>query len=450
LLATAVTGISDAPADGVLLLGGRIELPIAGSETDRSVLPIAGWAVGAAQRVVGVELIGGGRTIGSWATGRWSGEAAAEHRDARWSGTSGYAGEVSTLDLGEEFELELRAILEDGSTAPLGRISGESEPLDSGYEPVFQPLFVTTFGRTGSTVLMHLLAQFDEVVCGMNYPHELRIGKYFLHQFELGTGPANHDLSVNRDNFADSGFWGGRNPFADGLESPALDEWFETDHLRESAAFAQQQIDGAYSALSQRPLVGDALSSLSEPHRAAGAPLYFAEKSGNDRLVWLAHRLYRRSRELILVRDFRDVYCSVAAFNATRGYERFGRAEATDERDYIRRLGGAASYLYEAWRGRSRSSMLVRYEELVTDPVSVVLEVRRYLGVAGDDEPARAAAILAAARATEQQYVGQHATTESPQASIGRWRRDLPPDLHSAVIEYLDGPLVGFGYEPTL
>ena len=49
-------------------------------------------------------------------------------------------------------------MLDDATTAPIGSIHGERAPLTTAFEPQRQPILITTFGRTGSMLLMRLLS----------------------------------------------------------------------------------------------------------------------------------------------------------------------------------------------------------------------------------------------------------------------------------------------------
>ena len=81
-----------------------------------------------------------------------------------------------------------------------------------------------------------------------------------------------------------------------------------SDHVADLATFAQQRIDAVYR---QVAALGD------------GRAEFFAEKclpEGN--VPQLLRELYPDAREVFLVRDFRDMLCSIRAFNEKRGCER--------------------------------------------------------------------------------------------------------------------------------
>ena len=68
-------------------------------------------------------------------------------------------------------------------------ISGQRRPLETGYAPRLQPLLVTSLGRTGTTLLMRMLAAHPGVVVYARPPYEARGGKYWLHVLKTLAAP---------------------------------------------------------------------------------------------------------------------------------------------------------------------------------------------------------------------------------------------------------------------
>jgi hypothetical protein len=75
---------------------------------------------------------------------------------------------------------------------------------------------------------------------------------------------------------------------------------------------------------------------------------------------------------VILVRDWRDVICSVFAFNSKRNTIGFGRDRFTSDEEYVFYVGKRTEQLLEDWTTRSAISHLVRYEDLVRRPTEIV------------------------------------------------------------------------------
>jgi LPS sulfotransferase NodH len=430
--ASSITTVAAAEADGALLRGCRIDRPTEGSESDRHAFSVVGWALGACAPLHHVDLVNQGQVIQTLAVNQRRPDIAVSFADVPWADTAGYAGIVSTLLLEPEFMVSLVGVFDDGTRVQLGAIYGTAAPLATDHEPLLQPLMVTTLGRSGSTALMHLVSQIPGVACGMRYPYELRLSRFWSHCLSVMTSPADHANSAASDGFADNLFWSGRNPFHD-PHAGVLGEWLATDHVRATATFVQLQLDAAYNAIAEES--------------GHGPVRFFAEKTVPDRYSWILRRLYPHARELFLVRDFRDMYCSIASFNRKRGYLAFGREQAESELAYIRKLAASAHAMHRAWTARSSTAMLIRYEALVEDPLPVLQAILEYIGL--DESAADAEEIVERARSTEA-ALQDHRTTALANESVGRWRRDLPEPLREECARTLDESLALFGYEPTL
>ena len=200
-----------------------------------------------------------------------------------------------------------------------------------------------------------------------------------------------------------------------GLRDTAVQEWLGGEAVEDLAATCQQRIEAVY----------DRIVATTDTADAA----LFAEKS-NLRAAGLLTELYPDSREIFLVRDFRDMVSSILSFNAKRGAAGFGRADAASDADYVSSLGGWATGLLRAWERRAGSAHLVRYEDLILDQERTVAGLLDYLGV---DSGTETVAALRARIGEELPELADHATSDGPAASVGRWRRDLSAELVEAV-----------------
>jgi hypothetical protein len=156
--------------------------------------------------------------------------------------------------------------------------------------------------------------------------------------------------------------------------------------------------------------------------------------------------LYPAGRELILVRDIRDVICSAVAFDAKRGWRSFGRESLDDDLGFVSQLHMDLGRLVRSWQRRQRSALLVRYETLITEPARTLGEILGHLGLTRT--PDVVAAVLDAAGATTPE-LDAHRTSADPAASIGRWRTDLAkvhPDLPERCADLFTPLLAELGY----
>ena len=171
-----------------------------------------------------------------------------------------------------------------------------------------------------------------------------------------------------------------------------------------------------------------------------GAPVrYYAEKAG---LLDLRHIDFPVDA-LQVVRDPRDMWASVLAFNEKRNrrYD-FGRERGQSEREFLRTF---VERIRERWESLghapagSRFTRL-RYEDLVSDLAGQAAALGAWLGVELD--PAQVEQ-----RRTASDVRG-HMTSDSPAASVGRWRRDVDPAEQRILNEGLSAVLEALGYDP--
>jgi hypothetical protein len=346
-----------------------------------------------------------------------------------------FALELDALDLDPTFDLRLRAVMADDTRVPFGTVSGQRRAILGGYTPRHQPLMVTSLGRTGTTWLMRLLAEHPGIVTYRQYPYEIRPAKYWLHLFRILSGVPDPSKVVGQpQEFHLETLAVGANPFRAPAFSalPALEAWAGTDYRERVAAFALESIDQWYDL---------AAEAQGEP----GAT-YFAEKQFPDQFPRLVWSLYPNGREVILVRDFRDMVSSMLAYNRKRGYDDFSRRGRESDEAWIESLVPGVNELARAWKRRGDRAHLVRYEDLIADPTTILNGLFAYLDL--DHSPAAVAQVIARVTADSSE-LSRHQTTRDPAASIGRWRQDLSPELQAATNEAFEFALSAFGYDPA-
>ncbi len=409
---------------------GAIDAPAGADERPDWMLDVRGWAVGAdGARIDAVEGVHEGRQVFSVPLDVARPQTAAAHGLAA-DQPIGFHALVGTLRLAPQFELELRAVPERGHPVALGTIAGRRAALRSTYEARRAPIAVTTLGRTGSMLLMRLLAAHPEVLVYRPHRFEQRIASYWADVLLSLADPASYIRQVAPPaDVDDPTWWLGRDaPVPWALRDAPVQDWLGGDAVEALAPVFQERIEATY----------DRIAATTD----AGAAPRFAEKF-NLRAAGLIRELYPASRELFLVRDFRDMVSSILSFNRKRGAQGFGRAAAGSDAEYIASLGGWATGFVRAWERRRSSAQLVRYEDLVSDPEPTLAGVLGHLGV--DASRSTVAAMLGALR-DEMPELRDHATSEHPAASIGRWQRDLGPDLVAECERALRPALDAFGY----
>jgi len=417
------------------VLGAAIDTPEAGGTSETYAVKVAGWVLGRQAPVKAVQAARPDRIIRATPVHLERPGVAARFPHVEAAGRCGFAMLVDVLGLEPTFEFRLRAVLPDQTSTPLAVVRGRRRLLRSPFEPRLQPLIVTSLGRTGTTWLMRLVAEHPAIVVYRRYPYEVLAAKYWMHMLKVLLAPADDSKPVGQpDRFYREKASIGGNPFyaASSPEYPQIEAWYGTVYAERVAAFCQQNIDDWY---------GGVAASQDQP-----AAVYFAEKHLPGEYPPLMWELYAGAREIILVRNFKDVASSILAFNARRGYDSFGRNADESDAAFIRRLGVGAKRLLTDWRSRSDRAHLVRYEDLVTSPVETLQPLLAYLGF--DAAPATIEGMIRRASKDTSQ-LRQHQTSESPAASIGRWRRDLDPALRAMASDAFDDLLVEFGYQPV-
>lgn len=426
---TSIKSLTPHEAAPEELWGFHLEAPEPGHEAETYAFDVRGWVLGRRLPVTSVELMAGDRLLWRIPTTLPRPELAESYPQSVGADSAGFFGVINSLNLTPEFEILVRARLQDKSRLPLATIHGQREHLRTGFEPRIAPLMVTTLGRTGSTVLMKVLATHPDLVAYRPFQHEPRVATYWLGVLSSLTDPVSYRRQVNPTGTLDGTWWlGTEPPLPRRPKDAGLTRWMGVDSVREIAAFCQARIEGFYTAVSAE--------------EGAREPAFFAEKFRPDRIPDLMWELYPRLREVILVRDFRDMVASMFAYNAKRGRQGFRRDTFESDAEYVvKQIKGSVSGLAAAWTARRDRSHLIRYEDLVGDPEATVTSLLRYLGL---DESA-AGEMVAALRARDPE-TEWHRTTPEPGASIGRWRHDLDPEAKRACEEALSSELRTFGY----
>jgi hypothetical protein len=352
---------------------------------------------------------------------------------------------VGLVGLKLESELSVQVLLEDGRRVPLSTITIRRRPVRSSFEPTIQPLTVTSLGRTGTTLLMKAFTSHPEILLFRRFPYEYSVAKYWMHMLSVLSGPADLRDSAHPDSFQGDLHWVGHNPYHDAsvYTQPRLADWCGREYVEQLAGFCQESIEGWYKALARG--------------QDQANPTYFAEKMWPSFLPVLAWELYPKGKEIILVRDFRDVACSMLAFDAKRDYSDFGRPDGKSEEDFIQdEVRAMASAMVRSWTSRRDRAHLVRYEDIVLRPVETLTGLLTYLELESSpqlvEQMRRQAAeeVAELPGATTDPYLVEiHRTIADPNETIGRWKRESDALREGLLWNALGESLEEFGYSKT-
>jgi hypothetical protein len=206
-----------------------------------------------------------------------------------------------------------------------------------------------------------------------------------------------------------------------------MSRWFGRAYVEEAGTFVRRSVESFYARLAEA--------------QGTRRPAYFAEKWSPSDLPWIAWSVYPQARELFLVRDPRDIVCSILAFGKKRGQPSFGRERHPSDEEFVRSFRAPLERLLESWRKRHEMGRLVRYEDLIERPVESLCEIFEYLEL----DSSAAHGIVARAR-DERTELELHRTSRDPASSMGRWREDLEPNLQEACVRSFGDVLEQFGY----
>lgn len=287
-----------------------------------------------------------------------------------------------------------------------------------------RPILVDYFTRDGSTLTMRLLASSPQIAVEDVYPYERKYFAYFWRWAQI----------IDRGDWPE-GEWG---PGALG----SLDELRTATLVGPPPWQPRPLIDprAGEPELSRRcfELVwGEFSRRAAERSAGGGAPgvvRYAAEKHLN---TWLVPLEQLPEHELIvLLRDPRDSWLSMRSFE--QGASFGGEHRSSEERllDHVisrqrERLRWISGLL------ESDGGEVIRYEDLVRDLDGVAVRLSARLGV--DLDPAAAA--------DHRETRTRHVSAASPEASIGRWRAELDPEVAETFARELGPELRAVGFD---
>jgi hypothetical protein len=433
-----VTEVTEAPLDAERLRGFAVDRPSPGTREGSSAthsIELAGWALGRDSRVVAIEVSTRDSTpLIELPLGAERPDVAAAHAGAPGADTSGFHAWVSTLGLPPAFELRLCAVQENGARVELASVRGRRRALEARFEPRIQPLMVTTLARTGSTILVRLLGSHPDLLAYRPFQYEPRVARYWMEVLRTLTEPVSYLRQITHAAKPNDRHWwiGLGAPLPQPLLDPGLEAWMGAEGVESLATLCQNRIDALYERIASEQGRPDAR--------------YFVEKNLPNMVPRLLWELYPGAREIILVRDFRDMVSSMLALNEKRGYAKFGRERVGSDREHIEQLGRTGvKRLLASWRERADRAHLLRYEDLILRPREALEALLTYLGL---DSSAATIEAIGSGLAETTPDSERHRTSADPRSSIGRWRNDLNDELQRACESALGPALEAFGYEP--
>jgi hypothetical protein len=393
---------------------------------------IIGWVLGCSSPAVSVEVVHEGTVVRHIPINVRRPDIAAAYPQVPRAVESGFRAAVSVA--GEtELELLLQAVLEDNSRISLGKISIWRRLLRSDFQPGLQPLMLTSLGRSGSTWLVQLLGQHPQILTYRPFQHEPRVGSYWMQILKTLSEPVSYLQPITgRDKTGEYWWLGSKNsPDVVRPQDPHLQQWLRQDNTETLAAFCLGRIEAFYEQIA---MIQNETQST-----------YYAEKYvPDDSIPAMLWGLCPQGREVLLIRDLRDMVASILAFNAKRGYAAFGRERAASNEEYAYQLRASALRLLQSWEQRSDRAYLLRYEDVIMRPKETLGSVLEYLNL---NPTTSIVEDMIRAASEETLDMRKHRTSSDIRSSVGRWRHDLNASLQAVCQEAFGDILEKFGYE---
>jgi hypothetical protein len=437
--------------DRSVLAEFSIDLPAVGPGSRAGHFTLAGWAIGAEAPVLSIELVCNGhpfklvqlRVERPDALASFESDPPRSTSAAAQGHLCGYWGEVGTLGLPPHFDLLVNAVLlgetlDQRIRVPVARLRGRRTTWRPHAEALRQPLMLTSLGRSGSTWLMRLLSEHPEITTTRQHPYEVRPAVYWMHAMKVLSDPADHNLSTAPDAFEDVGTVIGPSPYdhpdfaTRDDPSTGLAASFGAANLSDLDAFCKARIDGTYAAV--------------EASQDRARTRFFVEKMQPTHVQNIFWEIYDDPREVILVRDLRDVICSGLSFDAKRDTQAFAPRDRSLDETWMHNMvdRGIVRRIVDAWQERSDRALLLRYEDVILRPEQTLAEVFEYVGVAADTEGV--AGVLSRA-SVDTDEARAHRTSPDPRSSVGRWRSEFDARTQALATEILGESLEALGYE---
>jgi hypothetical protein len=414
-----------------LVAGFGLASPQQGDSTNVYGLTFEGWLVfrdGPVEQIFLETLHIGSRPVPVNIT-RPDIEAA--YPDIDWARSSGFRASLGISEVPPTFDIRIVAYRPERTE--LGVIHGHRERLPSPDDLRFNPIMLTTMARTGGNWVSHLLGHHPSVLSLQPFQYEARVAAYWFDVFATLANPRSYLQSLGSELAGQYWWLQGTNLMSEpsAAPEPQFVEWLGSENIEDLLMLAHGRVQKTYERVAR-------IHDRPETR-------FFMERCPPNSL---AHRLlpeiYPDGREIILVRDFRDMVASILAYNRKRGSQFFGRHEAKSDAEFITKLGTGATWLARLSRQRSDTSYLLRYEDLVQEPVETLQSVLAYIGIDADRETTEK--VLADAKSATNFAQEDHRTSASAEASIGRWRRDLESSLQEACEDAFGEVLSTLGY----
>lgn len=357
---------------------------------------------------------------------------------------AGFQGEFGVIGLPEIAILDIEGVFEDGKRILFGRITIKHSKIQPRYKSILNPVILVSMGRTGTSIIMKTLAKHPKLISYQKHPTlENFSAQYWLHMVRVLSQPANQFYSTPAYNFDKNNFNIGPSPYNQrfiypfGVETEdSVKEWFGQEYVQSLADFSKRMIDQYYLRVAM----------CQNLNKKWGKPKikYFLEKHMLNQSKDLLFELYPNTKEILSVRDFRDVICSIYAYNKKNKSNSFGVDRVKDIKEYVRVIAKDFAYsMMNRLNENFDKILVVRYEDFLIDMEKELERIFVYLNIPLSKKDIKKIIDSYDKDSTKSK---KHMTSVSAVKSIQRWRTELSPEVITLCNEELKEPLEVFGY----
>ena len=351
-----------------------------------------------------------------------------EHfQDATIDPLCGFSTRLPILGLPQDTRLSIVAITTTEQAIPVAKIRLTRSHLKTGFQPKLQPIIITTIGRTGSTWLMQLLAKHPAIAVVQQHPYETFALEYWLHLVTQQLLTIDQRLTpVDQQRFS-----------RDFLSNDNRQSWFNAAYADQVINFCQKSIENYYL-------------SVAEEQKLA-SPRFFAEKipyfSGKGNTTWrllssTVRELYPEAKEIVLVRDFRDMVLSALHFGVKdRSTDFIEKEKPTAYLNVTKEVAEFSAY----YKQNHDRTYLLHYEDLLLNTTSTLRSLFTSLSLPCSDDILDL--VTQTAPSADESSSRQHITSQSTGNSVARWKRELSPELQNKYTNIFKYNLQLFGYD---
>jgi Sulfotransferase family len=307
-------------------------------------------------------------------------------------------------------------VIDPPGDVPNGRF--RLNPIRSRDVPL-KPLLLTATGRSGTTLLMRRLGNSQEIVLADMFPFEMKLLTYYGYALEVLTTASSVQNREALDQLTEDPYHLGLNPF----HHPDMEALYPKP-------FMLHQFFGPRAAERLHPtfrsIIDDFYRDMrTYAHKPCGR--FFAEKCDMFTPARNFARLaFDGVKELLLVRDLRDVYCSRRAF------------WSDSSEKALQNLKTVQDTVLPILSAEQEHMLVLRYEDLVRQPAETLSRISAYLGLDQSIE---------LNTDSERKTFSSHSTSADPESSIGRWKHELNAESRVSISKSFKPFLEALGYD---